>query len=75
MDYIQFTEFRNNSKEYFERIEKGESYIIIRKGKPVAQILPLTPGRPGWKRKTTRIGLSNRKKSTTDFLREERSEE
>ena len=36
------TEFRNNIKEYFDVIEKkGEKIVIIRNGKPIAEITPV----------------------------------
>lgn len=73
MEYLQFTDFRNHSKEYFERIEEGESYIIVRKGKPVARILPFEQPSPGWKRDVKRVKLTKGKNTTTDYIAEERS--
>lgn len=36
------TEFRNHIKEYFDIIEtKGEKIMIIRNGKPIAEITPV----------------------------------
>lgn len=36
-----FTEFRNNAKKYFDKVEKkGESVEIYRHGKPVAVLTP-----------------------------------
>jgi prevent-host-death family protein len=52
MEYVQYTDFRNHSKDYFDRIEEGESYIIVRKGKPVARMLPFEQSNPGWKKKS-----------------------
>jgi len=74
MTYLQFTEFRNHSKEYFEKIEKGEAFIIIRKGRPVAKILPFIQKTQGWKRDVSRIKLRKTNKTTTDYIIEERSE-
>ena len=74
MEYLQFTDFRNHSKEYFEKIEEGKSYIIIRKGRPVAKILPFEQKAQGWKRKITRIKLNKNSKTTTDFISEERND-
>lgn len=72
MEYVQFTEFRNNSKKYFERIEEGYSYIIIKKGRPVARIIPFEQRHPGWKRTVSRIKLKQNVKTTTDYITEER---
>ena len=74
MEYLQFTDFRNHSKEYFEKIEDGESFIIIRKGKPVAKILPFSQGLTGWKRNVTRIKIKKPDKTTIDFISEERND-
>ncbi len=45
-----FTEFRNNAKRYFDRVEKGESIEIYRHGMPVAILMPVK------KRKGSRLG-------------------
>jgi len=74
MTYLQFTEFRNHSKEYFEKIEEGEAFIIIRKGRPVAKILPFIQKTQGWKRDVSRIKLRKTNKTTIDYIIEERSE-
>ncbi len=36
-----FTEFRNNAKRFFDKVEKGESIEIFRHGSPVAVIIPV----------------------------------
>jgi len=73
MDYVKFTEFRNHSKEYFDNVENGSSYIIIRKGKPVAKILPFTETTTGWKRENRKIRLKTNKTSL-EYILDERSE-
>lgn len=75
MEYVQFTDFRNHSKDYFDRIEEGESYIIVRKGKPVARMLPFEQPSPGWKRSLKRAKLKPGEKTTTDYITEERSDQ
>lgn len=74
MEYLQYTDFRNHSKKYFEKIQEGESYIIIRKGKPMARIVPFEKKEQGWKRTVSRIKLKNSEKTTTDFIIEERND-
>ena len=74
MTYLQFTEFRNHSKEYFEKIEDGEEFIIIRKGRPVAKILPFEQKIKAWKRNVKKLKLKNSNKTTTDYIIEERNE-
>ncbi len=74
MQYLKFTDFRNRSKEYFDLIEKGESFIIIRKGTPVAQISPFETKRvQGWKRAIKKVKLK-KNISTLRFIAEERSD-
>ncbi len=73
MNYIKFTDFRNHSREFFDNIEHGSSYIIIRKGKPVAKILPFKETEPGWKRDNRKIKLKNNK-TTLDYINQERNE-
>ncbi len=73
MNYLKFTDFRNNSKEYFDKVEHGSSFIIIRKGKPVAKILPFDVSNPGWKRNNIKVKLKTTK-TTLDFLLDERNE-
>ncbi len=72
MEYLQFTDFRNRSKEYFQKIEEGKSYIIVKKGKPIAKIIPFEPPKQGWKREVKRVRLHATTKTTTDYLTEER---
>ena len=40
MKITTFTEFRNNAREFFDAVEKGESVEIYRHGKPVAILSP-----------------------------------
>ena len=73
MNFVKFTDFRNHSKDYLDRIEKGSSYIIIRKGKPVAKITPFIETETGWKRENKKIKLKN-KKTSLDYILKERNE-
>lgn len=73
MEYIQFTQFRNNAKKFFDIIEKGKSFVIIRKGKPIAKIIPYQITETGWKRKIEKASLK-KNISVTDFIRKEREE-
>ena len=73
MNYLKFTDFRNHSKEYLDRVESGDSFVIIRKGKPIAKVIPFSETEQGWKREHKRIKLKNNKK-TLDYILQERSE-
>jgi prevent-host-death family protein len=79
MDHLQFTKLSNSTKEYFDEVEKGKSYLIIRKGKPIAKVIPFKEPIQskkmiqGWKREVKTVTL----KSGTDsskYIREERDE-
>ena len=74
MNYLKYTEFRNHSKEYFDKVEQeGDEYVIIKKGKPIAKIIPFDEKTPGWKREHKKVTLK-KDKSTLDYIRAEREE-
>lgn len=37
-----FTEFRKKTASYFDKVENGETVIITRHGRPVAELIPTT---------------------------------
>jgi len=74
MDYLQFTELRNSAKEYFDKVEKGKSFVIIRKGRPIAKVVPFAEPTPGWKREVKRVKLKSGIDSSV-VLRQLRDEE
>ncbi len=51
MKQTTFTELRNNAKQFFDFVEAGESVRILRNGKPIADIVPIAPEVPSWKRR------------------------
>jgi prevent-host-death family protein len=74
MNYLQFTDFRNNSKEYFDKVERGNSFVIIRKGKPVATLKPFKEEvNEGWKREIKKVKLKKCKDSS-EYIISERNE-
>lgn len=38
--YIKYTDLRNEGSKVFDEVEKGEQFIVTRRGLPVAQIIP-----------------------------------
>ena len=74
MDYLQFTALRNSAKEYFDEVEKGKSYVIIRKGKPIAKVIPFKEPVQGWKRPINKVTLKRGVDSSV-ILRQIRDEE
>lgn len=51
MKQATLTQLRNNAKSYFDRVEAGEPVRVLRNGKPVADIVPVTANLPSWKRR------------------------
>lgn len=51
MKQATFTELRNNAKQFFDFVEAGEPVRILRNGKPIADIVPIAPEVPSWKRR------------------------
>ena len=52
MKQASFTEVRNNAKQFFDLVESGESVRVLRNGKAIADIIPITADLPSWKRRT-----------------------
>jgi antitoxin (DNA-binding transcriptional repressor) of toxin-antitoxin stability system len=52
MKTVTFTEFRKCASSLLTAVEKGEIFIILRHGKPVAEITPISQAvaGPSWKR-------------------------
>ena len=71
MTTATITEFRNHIKEYFDTIEaKGEKVVIIRNGKPIAEVSPVEGSRPD-RKPITRVKLGF---SLSDELLKDRHE-
>jgi prevent-host-death family protein len=54
-------ELRKHTREYFDAVEKGEVIRVLRRGRAVAEILPIRGDEPSWKRPLDRLvvpGLS-----------------
>lgn len=47
-----FTELRSHAKTWFDRVEAGETVRVLRNGKPIAEIHPIGPALPSWKRRS-----------------------
>ena len=60
MKTVSFTEFRKNASGLFSEVENGESLLIVRHGKPIAEICPVAP--PGnrdqsWRKSGLRLSV------------------
>lgn len=71
MTIFQIDEFVQEYKFIIEKIQKGESILLMLNNKPLAELLPVANRKKKWKRYINPIRLSNNI-SITQFIREER---
>lgn len=60
MKTVQVTDFRKNTSSFINEVEHGETLILIRRGKPVAEIIPFSdrPEKiPAWKQPGIRLQI------------------
>jgi antitoxin (DNA-binding transcriptional repressor) of toxin-antitoxin stability system len=77
MKTVTFTEFRKNASGLLYDVEGGENLLVLRHGKPVAEISPVSPapeGAPSWKRRGLRLAASGAALSTA-IIEERRGED
>lgn len=58
MKTVTFTEFRKRASELLSDVEGGENLLVLRHGKPIAEISPIlatSEGVPSWKRRGLRL--------------------
>lgn len=74
---VTLTEFRNQASGMFTRVEQGETLMVIRHGRPIAEVIPVKkPGGddlPSWKRPALR--LSTKGKGLSSAILENRAYE
>ncbi len=60
MKTVTFTEFRRNASELLSDVEKGQVFVIIRHGKPVAELSPVSSSAhpPSWKKPALRLKIA-----------------
>jgi prevent-host-death family protein len=61
MQETSVVELRKNIKHYFDAVQNGEVVRVYRKGKPIAEIVPIPKSDRSWKRQVPRLtvpGLS-----------------
>ena len=77
MKSVTFTEFRKHASGLFSDVERGENLLILRHGKPIAEISPVSPtpdGIPSWKQRGLRLTVAGADLSTA-IIEERRSED
>jgi len=73
---VTFTEFRKHASGLFSDVERGETFLVLRHGKPIAEISPPSAEHgpdPSWKRPGLR--LTARGASLSSAILEERRRE
>ena len=58
MKTITFTDFRKKASGFITEVEHGETLVLLRRGKPVAEIVPFSDRvrkLPAWKQPTIRL--------------------
>jgi len=63
MRTITFTDFRKNASGFITEVEHGETLILLRRGKPVAEVVPFSDEalrKPSWKEPGTRLQIKGR---------------
>ena len=53
MKTVTFTDFRKKASIFLTEVEHGESIVLLRRGKPIAEIVPFSgkaQQTPSWKR-------------------------
>jgi antitoxin (DNA-binding transcriptional repressor) of toxin-antitoxin stability system len=77
MKTVTFTEFRKRASGVLSDVEKGETFLVLRHGKPIAEISPPSAERtagPSWKRPGSRLTIKGAGLSAT-ILGERRRED
>ena len=58
MRTVSFTEFRNNASDMMTAVENGETLVVMRHGRPIAEISPVAAQQPSWKRPALRLSTT-----------------
>lgn len=76
MKTISFTDFRKKASNFITEVEHGETLVLLRRGKPIAEIIPFTDNSgntPSWKRQSTPLQIKGSDLSSA-ILEERESE-
>jgi antitoxin (DNA-binding transcriptional repressor) of toxin-antitoxin stability system len=58
MQETTIAELRKRTKYYFDAVEGGDLVRVYRKGRPIAEIVPIRSDAPSWKRQIRRLTIS-----------------
>jgi len=76
MKTINFTDFRKNASSFITEVEHGETIILLRRGKPIAEVIPFSDTdtrTPSWKQPGVHLKISG--KDLSSAIKEEREAE
>ena len=60
MKTISFTDFRKKASGFIDEVEHGETLVLLRRGRPVAEVIPFTDKVqriPSWKKPGIRLKM------------------
>ncbi len=60
MKTITFTDFRKKASGFITEVEHGETLVLLRRGKPIAEIIPFSARSqqtPSWKQPGIRLQM------------------
>ncbi|MBW1996905.1 MAG: type II toxin-antitoxin system Phd/YefM family antitoxin [Deltaproteobacteria bacterium] len=63
MKTVTFTDFRKKASSFITEVEHGETLVLLRRGKPVAEIVPFSDSfrkAPAWKYPGIRLRIQGR---------------
>lgn len=75
MKTVTFTDFRKKASCFITEVEHGETIILLRRGKPVAEIAPFSDEnrrKPSWKKPGVRLEIKGCNLSTAILEERER---
>ena len=57
MSTVTLTEFRSHASGMLDRVERGETLVVLRHGRPIAEVSPFAarPAVPSWKKPGLRL--------------------
>jgi prevent-host-death family protein len=73
MRTINFTEFRKRASGLMTEVERGETILVIRHGRPIAEVSPVSGAVPSWKQSALR--LTSRGVGLASAIIEDRADE
>ena len=74
MKTVSFTEFRKHASSLFSDVENGKRLLIMRHGKPIAEINPVSneAKTPSWKKQGLRLSIKGAELSSAIIEERER---